>query len=141
MSRRRARHGQGGQVLVFVVGITVALLLLAGLSLDGGRILAARGRALDEAQEAARTAAQQLDQGALRQGAVAPIDTAAADRAAQRYLAATGDQGVVGIAGSDVTVTVRTSVAMEVLGMVGIGPVTVSASGTAHASRGTVTGT
>ncbi len=138
---RRPRRGQRGQILVLVVGITTALLLLVGLSLDGGRVLAARGRALDEAQEAARTAAQQLDQGALRQGAVASIDFAAASRAAQQYLAGTGDQGVVIVSGSDVTVTVRTSVAMELLGMVGIGSVTVSASGTAHAARGTVSAT
>lgn len=124
-----------------MVGITVALLLLAGLSLDGGRILSAREKALDEAQEAARTAAQQLDQGAVRRGEVAPIDAAAADRAAQHYLAATGDVGVVTVSGSDVTVTVRRSVTMEVLGLAGVGPVTVSASGTAHASRGTVSGT
>ncbi|MHB8533254.1 MAG: pilus assembly protein TadG-related protein, partial [Solirubrobacteraceae bacterium] len=110
MSRRGALHRQRGQILVFVVGITLVLLLLAGLSLDGGRILAAREKALDEAQEAARSAAQQLDQGALRQGAVAPIDAAAADRAAQQYLAATGDTGVVVVSGSDVTVSVRRTV-------------------------------
>jgi Flp pilus assembly protein TadG len=135
-----SRRDERGQALVFVVGITAALLLLAGLSLDGGRILSAREKALDEAQEAARSAVQQLDQGALRQGATTTIDAVAAERAAQRYLAATGDDGVVTVSGSDVTVTVHSSVAMEVLGMVGIGPVTVSATGTAHAARGTVTG-
>ena len=138
MSERR--RAQRGQIVVFVVGITLALLLLAGLGIDGGRILAARAKALDEADEAARTAAQQLDQGALRRGAVAPVDTAAAQRAAFLYLSATGDAGVVSVSGSAVSVTVSRKVTMEVLGMVGIGPVTVSASGMAHASRGTVSG-
>jgi Flp pilus assembly protein TadG len=138
---RRSHRRQQGQILVFVVGVTMALLLLAGLSIDGGRILSARARALDEAQEAARSAVQQLDQPALRQGQATPIDPVAARRVALQYLAATGDQGVVSVSGSDVTVTVSRSVAMEVLGIAGIGPVTVSASGTAHASRGTVSGT
>ena len=127
-------------MVVFVVGITIALLLLAGLSIDGGRVLSARAKALDEAQEAARTAAQQLDQGALRRGAVALLDSAAAARAARDYLSVSGDAGVVSVSGSDVTVTVSRSVTMEVLGIAGIGPVPVSASGTAHASRGTVSG-
>jgi len=135
------RRGERGQTLVFVVGITLALILLAGLSIDGGRILSGRATALDEAQEAARSAAQQLDQAALRQGRVATIDPAPAERAAQQYLAATGDHGVVSVSGSDVTVSVQRSVAMEVLGIAGIGPITVSAAGTAHASRGTVSGT
>jgi Flp pilus assembly protein TadG len=139
--RGRHRRGERGQILVFVVGITAALLLLAGLSVDGGRILSAREKALDEAQEAARTAAQQLNQGAIRTGAGAPIDTGTAELASQRYLAATGDTGDVTVSGSDVTVTVHRSVSMEVLGLVGIGTVTVSESGTAHASRGTVAGT
>ena len=139
MSTRR--RGERGQVVVFVVGITVALLLLAGLSVDGGRILSAREKALDEAQEAARTAAQQIDQGAVRAGAVAPINAAAAQQAGAQYLASTGDNGVVVVSGGDVTVTVHRSVSMQVLGLVGIGTVTVSESGTAHASRGTVNGT
>ena len=135
------RHGERGQVVVFVVGITVALLLLAGLSVDGGRILSAREKALDEAQEGARAAAQQIDQGAIRSGGGAPLDARAAQLAAQRYIAATGDTGDVVVAGSDVTVTVHRSVSMDVLGLAGISTVTVSESGTAHASRGTVAGT
>lgn len=135
------RRGERGQVVVFVVGITVALLLLAGLSIDGGRILSAREKALDEAQEGARTAAQQIDQGAIRSGGGAPIDARAAQLAAERYLAATGDTGEVVVSGTDVTVTVHRSVIMDVLGLAGIGTVTVSESGTAHASRGTVGGT
>ena len=138
---RTRRPGQRGQVVVFVVGITAVLLLLAGLSVDGGRILSAREKALDEAQEGARAAAQQLDQRAVHTGGGAPIDARGAELAAQRYLAATGDEGDVTVSGSDVTVTVHRSVSMQVLGLVGIGTVTVSESGTAHASRGTVSGT
>lgn len=128
-------------MLVFVVGITVALLLMAGLSIDGGRILSAREKVMDEAQEAARSAAQQLDPQALRGGGGSNLDPSAAQRAAQRYLAATGDTGVVVVNGNQVTVTVQRTVAMQVLGLGGLGSVTVTESGSAHASRGTVSGT
>jgi Flp pilus assembly protein TadG len=138
---RARRRTQRGQIVVFVVGISLALLLLAGLGIDGGRILAARAKALDEADEAARSAAQQVDQSALRHGQPTTLDAAAATQAAQRYLAASGDRGAVSVAGADVTVTVTRSVAMEVLGLAGVGPVSVSASASAHASRGTVSGT
>jgi Flp pilus assembly protein TadG len=138
---RRSRGRERGQTIPFVVGITVALLLLVGLSVDGGRILSARERALDEAQEAARTAAQQLDQAAAHGGGAAVLDPAAAARAAQVYLQATGDTGRVVVRGSDVEVTVQHRVSMEMLSLAGLDTVTVTESGSAHAARGTVTGT
>src|ERR1035437_4087073 len=97
MTRPR-RRGESGQTIAFVVGITLALLLLIGLTVDGGRILSARERALDEAQEAARVGAQQLDQAALH------------------------------------------TRGMDILSLVGIGTVTISETGIAHAAQGTVAG-
>ena len=136
-----SRRGERGQAIAFVSGVTLALLLLIGLVVDGGRILSARERALDEAQEAARAGAQQLDQTAVRRGEGAVIDAAAANRAVQRYLQATGDSGSATFSGSDVTVSVSHSLGMDILSLVGIGTVTVSATGSAHAAQGTVTGT
>lgn len=138
MTRRRA--GERGQVVTFVVGITLAMLLLIGLTVDGGRILDARQRALDEAQEAARSAAQQLDQTALHSGGGAVIDPAAATSAAQQYLRATGDSGTVVVRGDVVSVTVTDTVSMELLSLAGLHTVTVTETGSAHASRGTVSG-
>jgi hypothetical protein len=137
----RLRRGERGQTVAFVVGITLALLLLVGLSLDGGRILSARERALDEAQEAARSAAQQLDQAAVHAGQGAVLDPVAATNAGERYLRATGDSGSVVVRGADVEVTVRHNVSMQMLSLAGLGTVTVTESGIAHAARGTVTGT
>ena len=48
-------------VTAFVVIFTFALLLLAGLVIDGGLTLAARVQAIDEAQAAARAGAQAID--------------------------------------------------------------------------------
>jgi Flp pilus assembly protein TadG len=141
MTPRRRRRGESGQTIAFVVGITLALLLLIGLTVDGGRILSARERALDEAQEAARVAAQQLDQAALRATGVAIVNQADANRAVHAYLQATGDTGSISVQGSDVQVSVQHSLGMDILSLVGIGTVTISETGTAHASQGTVVGT
>jgi len=139
MTRRR-RRDESGQTIAFVVGITLALLLLIGLTVDGGRILSARERALDEAQEAARVGAQQLDQAALHASGVAIINQTDATSAVQSYLRATGDTGSVSVQGMDVQVSVQHSLGMDILSLVGIGTVTITESGTAHAAQGTVTG-
>ncbi|MFB6556554.1 pilus assembly protein TadG-related protein, partial [Streptomyces sp. NPDC056405] len=65
----RAGFVQGddrGQATAFVIGIAAALWLFAGIVVDGGLALAGKARALDVAQEAARSGAQQLDVGQLR---------------------------------------------------------------------------
>ena len=52
---QRLRHLAGrdeGQITAFVVVMMAALILLAGLVLDGGLTLAARERALGQAQQA-----------------------------------------------------------------------------------------
>ena len=140
VTRRRRRRGESGQTIAFVVGITLALLLLIGLTVDGGRILSARERALDEAQEAARVGAQQLDQAALHVSGVTIINQTEATRAVQAYLRATGDTGSVSVQGTDVQVSVQHSLGMDILSLVGIGTVTISESGIAHAAQGTVAG-
>jgi Putative Flp pilus-assembly TadE/G-like len=139
MTRRR-RRGESGQTIAFVVGITLALLLLIGLTVDGGRILSARERALDEAQEAARVGAQQLDQAALHARGVVIVNQTDASRAVQVYLQATGDTGSVSVQGTDVQVSVQHSLGMDILSLVGIGTVTISETGIAHAAQGTVAG-
>ncbi|HWU24046.1 MAG TPA: Tad domain-containing protein [Nocardioides sp.] len=53
--------GQRGSITPFVVVIAFAVLLLAGLVVDGGAQMNAHGRAIAYAQEAARAGAQGLD--------------------------------------------------------------------------------
>ena len=59
-----ARNDQG-QVTVFVVGIFLALIAIAGLVFDGGNVVAAHRRADNEAQGAARAAAQRISDAEL----------------------------------------------------------------------------
>ena len=66
--RRTALEGDGdrGSVTAYLLIMTVALVVLAGLVLDGGGALAAHGRAADTAQQAARAGADALDDQSLR---------------------------------------------------------------------------
>ena len=133
--RRRRRDARRGQVSVLVVGLITSLLLIAGLAIDGGRILAARSRAIEEAQEAARAAAQPLSTTSVLSGAPA-VDVTRAQAAAEAYLAATGDTGSVEVIGTTVRVTVRTVEPMTLWRIAGIDSLTVTGDGSAQALRG-----
>ena len=132
--------GQDGQVTLFVVVATVALLVLAALVLDGGYVLAARRRAIDEANGAARAAVQALAPAAYRSSAEVVLDPAAATAAAQDYLAAAGHTGTVGVDGAEVTVSVGFDQPMALLGIIGIDEISVTGVGRARSVRGVETG-
>jgi len=129
MSRQRLR-GEGGQVTVFVVVVAVALVVAAGLVVDGGYTLAAERRAYNEAEAAARAGAQALSADALRAGTL-EVDPGAATTAAQAYLAQTGHVGTVMVTGDTVAVDVSFVEPMRMLGMVGISELTVHGHGQA----------
>ena len=138
-SRRRTcrlRDDQDGRVTAFVVVIVTALILFAGLVLDGGLALAAKVRALGEAQEAARAGAQKIDLVAYRTSGTLRLAPQQASAAAQSYLAAAGHTGSVSIAGNTITVTVTISQPTELLDLIGIGSITVTATGQAQPQRG-----
>jgi Flp pilus assembly protein TadG len=123
-------------VTAFVVTFAAALILLAGLVLDGGLVLAAKRRAINEAEAAARAGAQQIAVDVYRSQGRLVLDPARARAAARSYLAATGDAGTVSVAGDRVAVTVRVTQPMQILGAAGLGPATVSGRGAATAERG-----
>lgn len=129
-----------GSVTVFVVVFAVALLAMAGLVIDGGRILAAHQRAFDEAEAAARSGVQAIDGGALRATGVVTLDATEAQRRAEDYLAANGRHGSVEVVGDAVDVHVSFVQPLAILGAFGLGPVTVQGDGHARAVRGVVEG-
>ncbi len=139
-SRRRAPHrlraDQDGRVTAFVVIIVTAVLLFAGLVLDGGLALAAKVRALGEAQEAARAGAQEIDLAAYRADGTLRLEPQQASAAARSYLAATGHTGTVSIAGNTVNVTVTVTQSTQLLNVIGLGSITVTATGQAQPQRG-----
>jgi Flp pilus assembly protein TadG len=125
------RADDSGQVTVFVVGIMVALLLLAGLVVDGGDVLAARQMAIDNAEAAARAGAQAISISSYRSSGEVVLDAAAAESAADSYLRGVGDQGTVTVSGDTVTVTVRLRQPLAILSIVGIPSLTVTGTGSA----------
>jgi len=128
--------GQDGVVTAFTVVMIGALIVLAGLVFDGGRALAGRVTALDEAQEAARVGAQQIDLATFRATGAAILNDNAAVTAAQGYLASTGDTGTATVNGDAVTVTVTHHQSTQILSIIGIGSFTEHATATATAEQG-----
>lgn len=128
-----------GTATAFMVVMMVALILVIGLVSDGGAALTAKTRALDVAQEAARSGAQALDLATYRATGQVILDPTQARTDAQRYLTAAGTTGTVAVTGTQVTVTVHTTVDTPLLSLGGLHQLTVTASGTAQAVRGITT--
>jgi hypothetical protein len=126
-------------VTAFVVIFTFALLLLAGLVIDGGLTLAARVQAIDEAQAAARAGAQAINLPLFRSTGEVVLDPAQATQDAQAYLSATGHAGTVAVNGDQVNVAVSITQPMQILGIGGIGSLTVTGHGSAIAEHGVTT--
>jgi hypothetical protein len=128
--------GQDGVVTAFTLVLVIALIALAGMVFDGGMAMAGRVKALDEAQEAARTGAQQIDLAVFRATGQATLDPTKASTAAETYLAATGDTGTVTVNGEAVTVTVTHTQHTQILALIGIESFTENATATATAEQG-----
>ena len=129
---RRRPAGDAGQITAFVVVMMAALILLAGLVLDGGLTLAARERALGEAQEAARAGAQAINLAVYRQDGTLMLTPGQAAADARGYLAGIGATGTA----SAVTVTVTIVQPMQILDAAGLSAITVHATATAAPELG-----
>jgi hypothetical protein len=134
---QRPRQDERGQaVSVMVLGFVAALIMVAGLVIDGGQKAAAISRAETLAAGAARAAANAGAGATLGSGQDARLASAQARRAATTYLAAastTGDRvrGMVSVRGT--TVNVRTDVTVNTIFLSLIGITTLRASGDATA--------
>ena len=125
--------------------MVLALLVVAGLVVDGGATLTATRRANHLAEQAARAGAQAADTTALHTGAVR-LDPTPARAAALAYLhAARPARAPRGTAPYDVTVTVgpdavtvalRTTTSTAFLGLLGIHTLPVTGQGRASLLAG-----
>ena len=141
--RIRVQHDPDrGSITAYLLIMTVALVVLAGLVLDGGAALTAHGTAADTAQQAARAGADALDEQSLRASAPAGLTTnpAAAREAAARVLAAADVTGDITVTATAVTVTARATKPTAILAIVGIDQVGGTATATAIPLHGTTTG-
>ena len=128
-----------GAVSAMVTVLAMVAILVAGLALDGGRVLEARREAADVADNAARAAAQAVDVVSTR-GGVPRVDAGAAARAAAGYRTSVGHGGFTQVTADTVEVTVHIDVPMLLLGAAGVGAKTVTATGAARIVRGVSTG-
>ena len=88
--RRDTRQDDRGVATLFVIGMATLLLVCAGLVIDGGLAINARMRAADDAEQAARIAADSIDVQLLRDGGAIRIDTQLAQDRAAQYLQGRG---------------------------------------------------
>lgn len=139
-AQRRAHRSwrERGSISVFAVIIAAVLILVAGLCIEGGRVLTARATMTDHAEQAARAGAQHLaDNGVRSQGTVV-LDQPAASAAARQYLTGVGQSSgsTVSVTARTVVVTVERDVPTTMLRMVGMSSVRVTATGEARVAVG-----
>lgn len=130
------RDAETGSVALAAAIFFPAVLIVAGLVLDGGFALAARQRAASTAENAARAGAQALDIDELRRTGRVQLDQRAAAAAARTYLSRVGGTGTVEVHGTTVTVTVSVRQPMTLLRLSGLTTVTVTGRATARAASG-----
>ena len=126
----RVRDDERGALSTFMAVIALALLMAAGLAVDGGRKIVALREASHLADNAARAGAQAVDLDTLRTtGELRLLPDQATIRAAG-YLAGLGHTGEVTVEAATVTVTVTLTVDPVLLPT---GTMTVAATETAAA--------
>ena len=130
------QRDERGSVTVWGVLIALILTLVIGITVDLTGQVNAQQRAHDLAQQAGRTAANQVQASQIMRGQSPQIDTAAARTAAAAYLDAAGVEGSVSITGPT-TLSVHVTIVYQpkFLGTAGIGPKTVSGDAAILLSR------
>ena len=136
---RRRACDERGQVTVFVVIFMIALIGLAGLVIDGGVALAARRRAINEAQAAARAGAEALNEGLYRSTGTRKIDQGAAQANVARYMSSADPSAVYTVnfpADDTVEVDEHFDQSMNILGVFGVDSITARGHGSARTVHG-----
>ena len=135
MTRQR---NERGSISIWVVTATIVMMTLVGLAVDLGGQVHAQQRAHDVAAQAARAGGQQVEAAPAVEGRYVALDTAAARRAAEQYLAAAGVEGTVTVTdGTTLVVRVTDIYEPTFLSMVGIGDLTVTGDASARLIRTT----
>ncbi len=104
-----------GSITGFVAVIATALVMVAGMAYDGGQVIHAHNAARNDAEQAARAGAQQIDITHLRQTSEPRLDPVEAEAAALDYLAQVGATGTASVDGADITVTVTRTQPLHIL--------------------------
>lgn len=119
--RPRRRDSERGAFTAVVVVLFVALMVLAGLVVDGGNAINARQKIADDVEQAARLGADQIDIATLRAtgNVIVLQDQARAEAVA--YLAGLGyapGRVGVGFAGNEVSVSAEDTIRTQLLSLI-----------------------
>ncbi len=148
--RRRLRAArqerERGSATVFVLGLTVVLLALAGLVIDGGTAINARQTVADDVEQASRAGATAVAAGAGVNGGVAAIDQAEGQQRARNYLLSLGYESAaitfppdMPQNGNEISVSASKVVPTKVLQVIGKENFPVRAATTSRAAVGVIT--
>jgi hypothetical protein len=118
-------RADGGYVTAFVVVLMTGILALAGVALDGGLALAAKVRAIGQAEAAARAGAQQIDLDTYRSTGQIVLAPDAAIAAAHAHLQTAAADGAVTVENDVIVVRVTATQPTQLLGLVGVNTLTV----------------
>jgi len=136
---RITADGEDGAASVFVLGLVVVLMIVAGLVVDGGRAVNGRAAAMDAAEQAARAGANQLLLDSTRGDGGARLDPVTARAAAVESLVAQGyDAARITVTADEnqVSVTVRDDVPTALLSLALIFSIEVEGRATGRAALG-----
>lgn len=104
-----------GSITAFVAVVAVALVMVAGMAYDGGQVIVAHNRARNDAEQAARAGAQQIDLDHLRLTNEPRLDPDDAEAAALAYLNRAGSTGTALVDDASITVTITRVQPLRVL--------------------------
>lgn len=136
---RRVPRDDRGSASVFVIGLIVMLMVVAGLVVDGGRAINARAALSDDAEQAARAGANELDLVALRDTGDIRIDPAEAQATARDFLLVRGyapGEIETDADAERVTVSIEQDVPTQLLSLILIDTFHVSGGASARAAVG-----
>jgi Flp pilus assembly protein TadG len=108
-------NDERGSITAFVAVVATALVMVAGMAYDGGQVIHAHNAARNDAEQAARAGAQEIDLTHLRQTNEPRLDATEAEAAAIDYLARVGATGTAVVDGADITVTVTRTQPLRIL--------------------------
>ena len=121
MARRGRGRDEHGMITLWILGLTVSVMFLGGLSVDLWRAIAVRREVSAMADAAATAGANGLDENALRGGALRLDEGRARELVAAELAeypkAARIAGGEVAVVGPRVTVTLRETVHFSLLGI------------------------
>lgn len=120
-----------GMISAFVLAAMIGLMAVVGLGLDPGEAYAAKIRTIGQAEAAARAGAQQINLTVYRTTGTLQLNPAAAQQAAQRYLAAEHVAGTATATTARVTVTITTAYRTQLWQLVGVDTIPIHATGSA----------